>query len=166
MFRKQWTWFVLILWIQPRGICNIFVQTFDFLIFLIFCCQLQSVSKNKPTPSRTSGESHRHRTLIPWLGRWSISHSGPGASLAALTVVEGSCVWSQYNQTTSVCPAVFPGRHDYPAPRGDTHCVSLPLCTSHVVLHHKCCSYYWRKSTVAQSEFFCLPVTLPFSPSL
>lgn len=40
------------------------------------------------------------------------------------------------------CVTVFPGRHGYPAPRGDTHCLSLPVCASHVVSDHKNCAYY------------------------
>lgn len=40
------------------------------------------------------------------------------------------------------CVAVFPGRHGYPVPQGDTHCLSLPVCVSHVVLDYKSCAYY------------------------
>lgn len=35
------------------------------------------------------------------------------------------------------------------APQGDTHCLSLPVCTSHVVLDQKSCAYYLQTSAVS-----------------
>lgn len=44
------------------------------------------------------------------------------------------------------CVAVFPGRHGYPDPRGNTRCVSLPLCALHVVLDWKSYAYYLQSA--------------------
>lgn len=47
------------------------------------------------------------------------------------------------------CVAVFPGRHGYPVPQGDTHCLSLPVCASHVVLDYNSCAYYLHSTALS-----------------
>ena len=43
----------------------------------------------------------------------------------------------------------FPGRHEYPVPRGDRHCLLLPFIASHVVLDQRSCAYYIQSSVAS-----------------